>query len=97
MKGFAKAGVNAHLVEVETKTIYEQPLISIVGLGDMAVKEPKERSCTLGTGSKLQNIGKATGLVPVALQPTLSNNASCFAIWNLSPVCSVHLRLWVVF
>ena len=43
VKSFAIAGVDAHLVEVETKTIYGQPLISIVGLGDMAVKEAKER------------------------------------------------------
>jgi magnesium chelatase family protein len=43
VKSFAIAGVDAHLVEVETKTIYGQPLISIVGLGDTAVKEAKER------------------------------------------------------
>ena len=43
VKSFAIVGVDAHLVEVETKTIYGQPLISIVGLGDMAVKEAKER------------------------------------------------------
>ena len=39
VKSFAIVGVDAHLVEVETKTIHGQPLISIVGLGDMAVKE----------------------------------------------------------
>ena len=43
VKSFAIVGVDAHLVEVETKTIHGQPLISIVGLGDMAVKEARER------------------------------------------------------
>jgi len=43
VKSFAILGVDAYLVEVETKTIQGQPIISIVGLGDTAVKESKER------------------------------------------------------
>jgi len=43
VKSFAILGVDAYLVEVETKTIHGQPIISIVGLGDTAVKEAKER------------------------------------------------------
>lgn len=36
---FAISGVEAYLVDVEVKTITGQLLISIVGLGDTAVKE----------------------------------------------------------
>ena len=43
VKSFAISGVDAYLVEVETDTIYGQPMISIVGLGDTAVKEARER------------------------------------------------------
>jgi magnesium chelatase family protein len=34
VKSFAISGVDGYLVDVETKTIEGQPLISIVGLGD---------------------------------------------------------------
>ncbi len=40
---FALAGVNGYLVEVETKTISGKPSVTIVGLGDTAVKEAGER------------------------------------------------------
>jgi len=43
VKSFALSGVDAYEIDVETKTIEGQPLISIVGLGDMAVKEARER------------------------------------------------------
>ncbi len=43
VKSFAIWGVDGYLVDVETKTIEGQPLISIVGLGDTAVKEARER------------------------------------------------------
>lgn len=43
VKSFAISGVDGYLVDVETKTIEGQPLISIVGLGDTAVKEARER------------------------------------------------------
>ncbi|WP_341414551.1 YifB family Mg chelatase-like AAA ATPase [Clostridium aceticum] len=43
VKSFAIAGVDGYLVDVETKTICGQPMISIVGLGDTAIKEAKER------------------------------------------------------
>lgn len=43
VKSFAISGVEAYLVDVETKTIEGQPMISIVGLGDTAVKEARER------------------------------------------------------
>ena len=39
MKSFVVSGVDGYLVYVEAKTIEGQPMISIVGLGDTAVKE----------------------------------------------------------
>ena len=43
VKSFAISGVDGYLVDVETKTIAGMPMMSIVGLGDTAVKEAKER------------------------------------------------------
>ncbi len=43
VKSFAIEGVEGYLVDVETKTISGQPTISVVGLGDTAVKEARER------------------------------------------------------
>lgn len=43
VKSCAISGVDGYIVDVETKTIAGQPMISIVGLGDTAVKEARER------------------------------------------------------
>lgn len=43
VNSFAISGVEAYLVDVEVKTITGQPLIAIVGLGDTAIKEARER------------------------------------------------------
>lgn len=43
VKSFAISGVDGYLVDVETKEIAGQPMTSIVGLGDTAVKEARER------------------------------------------------------
>lgn len=43
VKSFAISGVDGYLVDVEVKEISGQPMISIVGLGDTAVKEARER------------------------------------------------------
>ncbi|EEG77480.1 YifB family Mg chelatase-like AAA ATPase [Dethiobacter alkaliphilus] len=43
VKSFAISGVDGYLVEVETDTIYGKPSTTIVGLGDTAVKEARER------------------------------------------------------
>ena len=43
VKSCAICGVDGYVVDVESKTIVGQPMISIVGLGDTAVKEAKER------------------------------------------------------
>ena len=43
VKSCAISGVDGYVVDVETKTIVGQHMISIVGLGDTAVKEARER------------------------------------------------------
>ena len=43
VRSFSIEGVDGYVVEVEIKTISGQPMFSIVGLGDTAVKEAKER------------------------------------------------------
>ncbi len=43
INSFAISGIEGYLVEIETDTIYGQPLISIIGLGDRAIKEASER------------------------------------------------------
>lgn len=43
VQSFSIEGVDGYVVEVEIKTISGQPMFSIVGLGDTAVKEAKER------------------------------------------------------
>ncbi len=43
INSFAILGIEGYLVEIETDTIYGQPSISIIGLGDRAIKEASER------------------------------------------------------
>lgn len=43
VKSFAIHGIDGYMVDIETKTLDGQPMISIIGLGDLAVKEASER------------------------------------------------------
>lgn len=43
VKSFAIQGIEAYTVDIETKTMEGQPMVSIIGLGDQAVKEASER------------------------------------------------------
>lgn len=43
VKSFAIDGIEGYVVDIETKSLEGQPLISIIGLGDLAVKEASER------------------------------------------------------
>ena len=43
INSFAISGVEEYVVMIETDTIYGQPSVSIVGLGDASVKEARER------------------------------------------------------
>lgn len=42
VESFSIKGVDGYIVEVEIKTIFGQPMFSIDGLGDTAVKESDE-------------------------------------------------------
>lgn len=43
VKSFAILGIDAYVVNIESDTIYGQPSVSIVGLGDAVVKEARQR------------------------------------------------------
>ncbi|MGL4655083.1 MAG: YifB family Mg chelatase-like AAA ATPase [Sarcina sp.] len=43
VKSFGVDGIEGYLVNIEIDTIYGQPSVSIVGMGDRAVKESKDR------------------------------------------------------
>lgn len=43
VRSFAIDGIDGYPVDIETKTLEGQPMISIIGLGDLAVKEASER------------------------------------------------------
>ena len=43
VKSFALGGIDAYSVDIETKAMEGQPMITIIGLGDQAVKEAAER------------------------------------------------------
>lgn len=43
VKSFAIQGIDGYPVDIETKTLEGQPAISIIGLGDLSVKEAAER------------------------------------------------------
>ena len=43
VKSFAIQGIDGYPVDIETKMLDGQPMISIIGLGDQAVKEAAER------------------------------------------------------
>ena len=43
VRSFVINGVEGYPIDIETKTMEGQPMISIIGLGDLAVKEAAER------------------------------------------------------
>ena len=43
VRSFAVQGIDGFPVDIETTTLEGQPMISIIGLGDQAVKEAGER------------------------------------------------------
>lgn len=43
INSFAISGIDAYMINIETDTIYGQPSVSVVGLGDASVKESRER------------------------------------------------------
>lgn len=43
VKSFAIQGIDGFVVDIEVKTLDGQPMISVIGLPDQAVKEAAER------------------------------------------------------
>lgn len=43
VKSFAIQGVDGYTVDIESKVLDGQPMISIIGMGDVAVKEAGDR------------------------------------------------------
>ena len=43
LKSFAISGIYGYVVNIEIDTIYGKPSVSIVGMGDTAIKEARER------------------------------------------------------
>lgn len=43
VNSFGILGIDGYVVTIEVDTIFGQPCVSIVGLGDTAVKEARER------------------------------------------------------
>ena len=43
LKSFAISGIDGYVVNIEIDTIYGKPSVSIVGMGDTAIKEARER------------------------------------------------------
>ncbi|MGL6106663.1 YifB family Mg chelatase-like AAA ATPase [Romboutsia sp.] len=43
VNSFSIAGIDAYIVKIEIDTLYGKPYVSIVGMGDTAIKESKER------------------------------------------------------
>ena len=42
VKSFAIQGIDGYLIDIETKIMEGQPMITIIGLGDLVVKEAAE-------------------------------------------------------
>ncbi|HKM43399.1 MAG TPA: YifB family Mg chelatase-like AAA ATPase [Limnochordia bacterium] len=92
VKSFAISGVDGYLVEVEAETIYGQPSVSIVGLGDMAVKEAKERlqAALNGPRFKFPKMKVVINLAPGDIKKSGSHFDLAMAVSLL--VCSEQLE-----
>ncbi|MGL4875519.1 MAG: magnesium chelatase domain-containing protein, partial [Clostridium sp.] len=43
INGFGLRGINGYLVTIEVDTVYGKPMVSIVGMADISIKESRER------------------------------------------------------
>jgi len=96
VKSFAISGVDAYLVDVETKTIEGQPLISIVGLGDTAVKEARERvEAALRDGHfRFPEMKVVINLAPSDLKKSGSHFDLPMALGLLMESDQLHVNRW---
>lgn len=56
VRSFAIQGIDGYGVDIETKMLEGQPSISIIGLGDLAVKEAAERIQRKGSRQQLMRV-----------------------------------------
>ncbi|MEA1962594.1 MAG: YifB family Mg chelatase-like AAA ATPase [Bacillota bacterium] len=96
VKSFAISGVDAYLVDVETKTIEGQPIISIVGLGDTAVKEARERvEAALRDGKfRFPEMKIVINLAPSDLKKSGSHFDLPIALGLLMETDQLHINRW---
>ena len=66
VNSFAISGIDGYLVEIETDTLYGKPSISIIGLGDRAIKESSERiqAAIIHTGYEFPKMKIVINLAP---------------------------------
>lgn len=96
VKSFAIWGVDGYPVDVETKTIEGQPLISIVGLGDTAVKEARERvEAALRDGHfRFPEMKVVINLAPGDLKKSGSHFDLPIALGLLMESDQLHVNRW---
>jgi magnesium chelatase family protein len=96
VKSFAISGVDGYLVDVETKTIEGQPMISIVGLGDTAVKEARERvEAALRDGKfRFPEMKIVINLAPSDLKKSGSHFDLPIALGLLLETDQLHINRW---
>lgn len=70
INSFGISGIDGYLVEIENKTLYGQPSISIIGLGDRAIKEASDRiqSAIISSGYEFPTMKIVINLAPVDIQ-----------------------------
>ena len=75
VNGFSTVGINGQLVKIETDIIYGMPGVSIVGLGDTAVKESRERlqAAIMNTNYNFPQKKVIINLAPSSLKKSGSN------------------------
>lgn len=96
VKSFAISGVEGYLVDVETKIIEGQPMISIVGLGDTAIKEARERvEAALRDGEfRFPEMKVVINLAPSDLKKSGSYFDLPIALGLLLETDQLHINRW---
>ena len=92
VKSFTITGIEGHLVEVETDTLIGLPSVSIVGLGDKAVKEARERleAAIKNAGYRFPPQKIVFNLAPSDMKKTGSHFDLAMAIGLLIKTNQVH-------
>lgn len=92
VQSFTITGIEGHLVEVETDTLIGLPSVSIVGLGDKAVKEARERleAAIKNAGYRFPPQKIVFNLAPSDMKKTGSHFDLAMAIGLLIKTNQVH-------